>query len=89
MLERAYLATLRTPQAGMDRTEGVSERLVILERLQRLPERMRTVLVLRLYVDLSVAHTAAAMGVSEGTVKSTTAKALAKLRTMWEEEQDV
>lgn len=87
-LERAYLSSLR-PRAVPDRSEGVADRLVVLDRLGRLPARMRAVVVLRLYADVSVADTAAALGVSEGTVKSTTAKALTRLRTIWEEDEDV
>lgn len=44
-----------------------------------LPHRQRTALVLRYYLDLSVADTAAAMGCAEGTVKSLTNRALGQL----------
>lgn len=45
-----------------------------------LPRRQRAVIVLRYFDDLSELDTARALGVSVGTVKSQTAKALAKLR---------
>jgi RNA polymerase sigma factor (sigma-70 family) len=48
--------------------------------LAQLPPRMRAVLVLRYFEDMSEAQAAAALGVSVGTIKSTASKALAKLR---------
>ena len=45
-----------------------------------LPERQREVVMLRIFEDLSVRETAAAMGCREGTVKALLHKATAKLR---------
>ncbi len=48
--------------------------------LATLPEGQRAVIVLRYYQDLSEADIARALGCSQGTVKSQTAKAMVKLR---------
>jgi RNA polymerase sigma-70 factor (sigma-E family) len=48
--------------------------------LDRLPRRMRAAVMLRYYDDMSEPEVAAALGVSVGTVKSTVARAVAKLR---------
>jgi len=55
--------------------------------MRRLPARQREALVLRYFADMSEQQTAQAMGVSRGTVKSTTARALAALDRMLREEQ--
>jgi len=49
-----------------------------------LPKRQRQVVALRVLADLSVADTAAALGVAEGTVKATLHRALGRLRTALE-----
>lgn len=48
--------------------------------LARLPRRMRAVVVLRYWDDLSVAEVAAILGCSAGTVQSQASRGLAKLR---------
>jgi RNA polymerase sigma-70 factor (sigma-E family) len=57
-----------------------------LAALRRLPPRQREVLVLRYFADLPEQETAVAMGVSRGTVKSTTSRALAALAHLLQEE---
>lgn len=59
-----------------------SLRPTVLQALAQLPARQRAVLVLRCYDDLSVSDTANALGIAEGTVKSQTSHALARLRTL-------
>ncbi len=56
----------------------------VLLALRRLPPRQREALVLRFYLDLPVPEIAAAMGVTQGTVKSTTSRGLAALAQLLE-----
>ena len=51
----------------------------VLAAIRALPGRQREALVLRFYLDLSEEETARAMGVSRGTVKSATSRAVAGL----------
>ena len=48
--------------------------------IERLPRRMRAAVVLRYYEDMTEAEIANVLGVSQGTVKSTVSRAVAKLR---------
>jgi RNA polymerase sigma-70 factor (sigma-E family) len=51
----------------------------VLAALRRLPGRQREALVLRFYLELTEPQIAAAMSISQGTVRSTTSRALAAL----------
>ena len=68
------------PPSPRDPVAGVDQRLALVSALRRLSARERAVIVLRYFVDLSEADTAAELGVSVGTVKSTASRALARLR---------
>jgi RNA polymerase sigma factor (sigma-70 family) len=58
----------------------VDDRLSLEAMLRRLPPRQRAVLVLRYWCDLDVRATAEVLGISEGTVKSASARGLAAVR---------
>ena len=57
----------------------------VLAAIRRLPDRQREALVLRFYLDMSEEETARAMGISRGTVKSATSRAVAALGRMLKE----
>lgn len=63
------------------------EHRAVLAALRRLPDRQREALVLRFYLELSEAEIAQAMGISQGTVKSTVSRALAALGRLLGENQ--
>jgi RNA polymerase sigma-70 factor (sigma-E family) len=69
------------PTPGSD----VDAALDLRAALDRLPARQRATVVLRYFCDLPVADTARALGCSEGTVKSQTAKAVDALRELLRE----
>jgi RNA polymerase sigma-70 factor (sigma-E family) len=66
--------------ATADETDDSDLQDLVQRALDRLPRRMRAAVVLRYYDDMSEPEVAAALGVSVGTVKSTVARAVAKLR---------
>jgi RNA polymerase sigma-70 factor (sigma-E family) len=68
-----------------DLAAGVADRAALMAALARLPRRQCACLVLRYFEELDVRETAAALGCSEGTVKSQTSRALASLREMFED----
>ena len=63
------------------------QRTAMIAALRTLPARQREALVLRFYLDLSEEQVAAAMQISEGAVKSHTARGKAALRSILERER--
>ena len=79
--KRTEVSTGEVPDhlAVQDRPDH-GERAALWAFVQTLPRRQRAVVVLRYYEDLSEAEVADVLGVSVGTVKSQSSRALAALR---------
>ena len=78
------------PDTGLTESAETSvllseEQRAMAAALRTLPVRQREAVVLRYYLELSVNETAQAMGISPGTVKSTTHRALAAVRQFLKE----
>lgn len=87
---RAELETQRRPEGdrplesviSRNAFSAVDERMDLIGALGELPPRQRAVLVLRFFDDLSESDVASILGCSVGTVKSTTSRALEKMRAL-------
>jgi DNA-directed RNA polymerase specialized sigma24 family protein len=67
---------------GTDVTEGSDVRVTLRAALRKLPPKQRAVLVLRFFEDHTEAEAAELLDVRIGTIKSQTARALARLRAI-------
>jgi len=75
--------------AVADAAHDKDTEITVRQALARLTPRQRAVLVLRYFDDLSESQTAAVLGCSVGTVKSNTRDALARLRAIAPELEDL
>lgn len=75
-------STTAEPIPEPDVATAADIRLTLQKALSQLTDKQRAVVVLRFYEDRSVEDTATVLRCSTGTVKSQTAKALAKLRQL-------
>lgn len=71
----------RLPEHDVRDREYDGEGAALWQLVQTLPPRQREVIVLRYYEELTEAETAAALGISVGTVKSQASRALGTLRS--------
>jgi RNA polymerase sigma-70 factor (sigma-E family) len=82
--ERSVPDTTMVPASAVPVTTDTGERVAtkeaLLDGLRRVPPRQRAVLVLRFLEGLDVASVAEALGCSQGTIKSQTARGLDALR---------
>lgn len=75
-----------TVPSGADVAGSVTDRRALMAALSQLPPRQRACVVLRYFEDLPVHAVATHLGISEGTVKSQTSRALATLQTIFREQ---
>jgi RNA polymerase sigma-70 factor (sigma-E family) len=70
-----------------DATDEIARRAGLLQALLTLPLRQRATIILRYLEGMTERETAAALGCSEGTVKSQSARALGTLRSFADREE--
>jgi RNA polymerase sigma-70 factor (sigma-E family) len=70
------------PEVATPADSQADDRTTLRAALNRLPRRLRAVLVLRFLLDLSIEDTAGALECSPGTVKSQTSRGLAEMRRL-------
>ena len=71
-----------TPTGAPGEATGLTNRMTIHGALQKLSPKQRQVLIYRYFEDHTEAETAELLGITVGTVKSQTARALTKLRAV-------
>ena len=87
---RREVPTEASPERPLaDASLAVDDRDEMLRALDGLSPRQRGCVVLRFYQDLSVAETAAALGIAEGTVKRATSDAMHALRGILRADEDL
>jgi len=77
---RRERTTADLPETAAPAADWDGRREALWQFVSTLPARQRMVIVLRYYEELSEAETAETLGISVGTVKSATSRALASLR---------
>lgn len=75
-----YPTDVMPDEAVADHSAASDQRHAIRCAVDRLPQRMRTAVLLRYFEDMTEAEIASVLGVSLGTVKSTVSRAVARLR---------
>jgi RNA polymerase sigma-70 factor (sigma-E family) len=85
---RKHAARLAEPMeaAGPDGAAAAEDRGEMVAALRLLPRRQREVLVLRFYADLDIGEIAATLRISPAAVRSTTARGLARLARVLQED---
>ena len=92
VLRHRKVVEMHAPKPAPDEQSAEHAALTLIERsavtsaLRTLPVRQREAIVLRYYGDFSEADIAKAMGISRGAVKSHTARAMASLKGILEQE---
>jgi RNA polymerase sigma-70 factor (sigma-E family) len=90
LLKRRSRPVLHAEEASLDSAEETlmhsEEQRAMFAAIRRLPARQREALVLRYYLDMSEDQAAREMGVSRGTVKAATSRAIAAIGRMLKEE---
>ena len=75
------------PESAAPAPTAYEDRSALVDALHRLPTMQRRTVLMRHWLGLSVEETATELGISAGTVKSHTSRALASLRSVLAEER--